>query len=219
MKIINPITIEIISKAREGDSIRKIAKNTGFAYSAVYKWIKELALLNVFKLENKGNKVHIFTEKNDIYIAFKNLIEKINEYKKELKFWDFIKKTKLKIRLGKETSAVIWAKGSYIFADFYNKVYYIDIIKKDYPKLIKKFKQYNINSIKNENLEITTKPTIIINIIKQPQIIRVNGLPLTPLIEVIKWCRKLKLEPIIEQLGILYKIPIKEKYAEVFTNA
>jgi len=43
-------------------------------------------------------------------------------------------------------------------------------------------------------------------------------LPLTTLEEVVKWCKKLKLEPILEQLNILYKIPIKQKYSEIYTN-
>ena len=218
MEIINPITTEIVNKVKEKDTVRKIAKKTGFAYSAVYKWTNKLALFNVLKLEDKGNKIYISIEENDIYLAFKNLIERINEYKKEVRFWNFIKKTKLKIRLAKETSAVIWTKGSYILADFYNKIYYIDITKEDYSKLNKKFKKLGISFSKNKNDEITTKPFIIVNIVKKSKITKINNLPLVPLNELIKWCKKLKLEPILEQLNIIYNIPIKEKYSEVFTN-
>ncbi len=219
MIIINPITMEIINKIEEKDTIRKIAKKTGFAYSAVYKWTKKLALLNILKLEEKGNKTFIYIEKNDIYAAFKNLIAKIEEHKKESKFWSFIKKTKLKTRLGKETSSVFWTKGGYITSDFYNKIYYLEITKENYPNLCNELKKHKINFSKNEDTEIKTRPFIIIKIIKRLKIERINNLPLTPLKELIKWCKKLRLEPILEQLKIIYKIPIKEKYAEVFTNA
>ena len=52
-----------------------------------------------------------------------------------------------------------------------------------------------------------------LNMAKKPKIARVDNLPLTPLNELIKWCKKLKLEPILEQLSIIYNIPIKERYS------
>ncbi len=216
MKTINPITAKIIETIEDKDTIRKIAKKTGFAYSAVYYWINQLYKLGVLKLERKGNKTLIITQHNEIYINFKNLIEKIAEYEKDKRFWAFIKNTKLKIRLGKETSAVIWTKGSYITGDFYNKIYYIDVTKQDFKSLSKELKKYNINFSINKT-SITTKPFVIISI-KNFKRERTQNLPLTPLKEVISWCRKLKLEPILEQLSIIYKIPIKEKYSEVSTN-
>jgi len=217
MKIINPITTEIIRKAKEGETIRSISQRTGFAYSAVYFWINKLAKLDVFVLEKKGNKTIIRINSNEIYTYFKGLIEKIIEYEKDSSFWNLIKKTPLRARLGKETSAVIWVKGGYITNDFYNKIYYIDVTEKDYSILSKELKNREINfSKKTDN--IASKPFIIIKIIKKPQIIRINGLPVASLSEVVSWCKKLKLEPILEQLNLIYKVPIKKKYSEVFTN-
>ncbi len=216
METINPITAKIIKTAEDKDTIRKIANKTGFAYSAVYRWIKELNKLGILKLERKGNKTLITIQHNEIYINFKNLIEKIEEYEKDKKFWAFIKNTKLRIRLGKETSAVIWTKGPYITGDFYNKIYHVDVVKQDFKALCKELRKYNIN-LSTDKQNITTKPSVIITT-KNFKTEKTQNLSLTPLKEVIKWCRKLKLEPILEQLSIIYKIPIKEKYSEVSTN-
>ncbi len=219
MKIINQITSKIIQEAKEGDTIRNIARNTGFAYSAVYNWINKLANMGVFRLEKKGNKTIVKINSNEIYASFQKLIEKTQEQEKDYLFWDLIKKTKLKIRLGKETSCVIYIQGSYITGDFYNKIYYIDILKKDYPKLCRILERYNINFSIEKSISKSERPFIIINIkTKANKIYNFKNLPLTPLKEVVKWCKKLKLEPILEQLNILYKIPIKQKYSEIYTN-
>ncbi len=66
MKTINPITTEIIKKAEDKDTIREIAKKTGFAYSAVYRWINQLNKLGILKLEKKGNKTLIIIQHNEI---------------------------------------------------------------------------------------------------------------------------------------------------------
>ncbi len=118
--------------------------------------------------------------------------------------------------MGKETSTVIWTKGSYITGDFYNKIYYIDVIKQDFKVLCKELKKYSINFSINKPY-ITTKPLAIISI-KNFKTEKSQNLPLTPLKEIISWCRKLRLEPILEQLSIIYKIQTKERYSEVSTN-
>lgn len=219
MKIINPITSEIIKKAKEGDTIRNISKNTGFAYSAVYNWISKLANMGVFRLEKKGNKTIIKINSNEIYASFQKLIEKTKEQEKDYLFWDLMKKTKLKIRLGKETSSIIYTQGGYITGDFYNRIYYIDVLEKDYSKLCKTLEKYNIHFSREKSINKSERPFIIINIrTKINKIYDFKSLPLTPLEEVVKWCKKLKLEPILEQLNILYKIPIKQKYSEIYTN-
>lgn len=216
-KTINPITIEIIKKTKDMDNIRGIAKKTGFAYSAVYNWINKLSKLGIFVLEKKGNKTQIKIINNEIYIAFKQLIEKVIEHKKDLSFWNFIAKTHLKLRLGKETSAVILTKGGYITNDFYNQIYHVEISKKDYPFLCKELIRNKINFSKKIG-NIISKPFIIIKENNKFKVQKTNGLPLTPLIEVVKWCKKLKLEPILEQLSLIHNLPLKDKYSEVFTN-
>ena len=219
MESINPITGAIIEKTKEGDTVRAVAIKTGFAYSAVYNWINKLENMGVFKLEKRGNKTIIKINSNEIYASFQKLIEKIKEQEKDYLFWDLMKKTKLKIRFGKETSSVIYTQGSYITGDFYNKIYYIDVLKKDYPALCKILEKYNINFSREKSISKSERPFIIINIkVKIKKIYNLKNLPLTTLEEVVKWCKKLKLEPILEQLNILYKIPIKQKYSEIYTN-
>src|SRR3989344_3050723 len=135
MKIINPITAAIIEKTKEGDTVRAVAIKTGFAYSAVHNWISKLENMGVFKLEKNGNRTIIKINSNEIYASFQKLIKKTKEQEKDYLFWNLMKKTKLKIRLSKETSSIIYAQGGYITGDFYNKIYYVDVLIKDYSKL------------------------------------------------------------------------------------
>src|SRR3989344_1886280 len=50
MKIVNEITVEIVKNAKDGESIYSLSSKTGFAYSAVYKWVCELKKI----LEKRG---------------------------------------------------------------------------------------------------------------------------------------------------------------------
>mgnify|MGYP001615110326 CR=1 FL=1 len=79
--------------------------------------------------------------------------------------------------------------------------------------------KHDIDFSKEKSINKSERPFIIVSIKdKINKIYNYKNLPLTPLGEVVKWCKKLKLEPILELLNILYKIPIKQKYSEIYTN-
>ena len=60
--IINPVTAAIIKDAKDGDTIRRVAMKTGFAYSAVYRWVTELSKHGVLEVRDEGNKKRIYAK-------------------------------------------------------------------------------------------------------------------------------------------------------------
>src|SRR3989344_9474580 len=95
--IINKITMRIIRNVKDGESIHSLANRIGFAYSAVYGWILELEKYEVIRIIRKGNKNIIkINNKNRIYNKFRELDNVVSVIDKNNKFWEFIKKTKLR---------------------------------------------------------------------------------------------------------------------------
>src|SRR3989344_3192554 len=131
MKIINEITINIIRKAEDGESIHSLACKIGFAYSAVYKWVFVLEKYGVISLIRKGNKNIIKISKNLIYKKFEELNDAVSVIEKDRVFWNLIKKSKLGIRFVQGTAVAIWTKGSFITGDFYDKIYFLECNIKD----------------------------------------------------------------------------------------
>jgi len=171
MKVINEITMEIVKNAKDGESIYGLASKIGFAYSAVYRWISELEKYGVVSLIRKGNKNVIKINKNLIYKKFKELDNAVSVIEKDNTFWSLVKTLKLKIRFVKGSAATIWTKGSFITGDFYDRIYFLEVIKDDVDKLKKALKREGINYtegkvvnkrplvwiIEKENLEIEKK--------------------------------------------------------------
>src|SRR3989344_254161 len=144
MTIINEITIKIIRNAKDGESIRSLANKIGFAYSAVYGWILELEKYEVIRIIRKGNKNIIKINKNLIYNKFRELDNAVSVIDKDNEFWELAKGIKLKIRFTKSTAITIWTKGGFITGDFYNKVYFLEITKKDEGSLKEILDEKNI---------------------------------------------------------------------------
>jgi len=216
MKIINEITVEIVKNAENGESIRSLATKIGFAYSAVYKWISELEKYGVISLIRKGNKNSIKINKNLIYKKFKELDNAVSVIEKDNIFWDLVKSLKLKIRFVKGTAATIWTRGSFITGDFYDRIYFLEVEKKDADSLKNALRKKGIAY--TEDKMISQRPLVYISQKEKLNIKRKDGLPSMPLKELVLWCKKLHLENILEQLNILYNLGLKVKYAEVLTN-
>src|SRR3989344_7928605 len=123
MVIVNEITMGIVKNAKDGESIYSLAHKTGFAYSAVYRWISELEKYGLISLIRKGNKNIIKINKNLIYKKFKELDDAVSVIDKDCNFWELVKTLKLRIRFVKGTSATIWTKGSFITGDLYDRIY------------------------------------------------------------------------------------------------
>lgn len=86
MKIVNEITIKIVRKAIDGESIYSLAKRIGFAYSVVYKWVSELENYGVINLVRKGNKNLIKINKGLIYNKFIELENAVSVIEKDKVF-------------------------------------------------------------------------------------------------------------------------------------
>jgi DNA-binding transcriptional ArsR family regulator len=216
MKIINEITMDIVKNAEDGGSIRSLAVKIGFAYSAVYRWISELERYGVISLIRKGNKNTIKINKNLVYKKFKELDNAVSATEKDEVFWNLVKSLRLKIRFAKGTAATIWTQGSFITGDFYDKIYFLEVEKRDTDSLKKTLRKNGITY--TEDKIGSHRPLVYISQKEKLSIERKNGLPIMPLSELVSWCRELHLENILEQLNTLYNLRLKVKYAEVSTN-
>lgn len=216
MSIVNEITVEIVKNARDGENIHSLAAKIGFAYSAVYRWILELEKYEVIRLIKKGNNNIIKINKNLIYKKFRELDNAVSIIEKDKIFWELIKHSQLKIRFTKSTVATIWTKGSFITGDFYERIYFLEADKKDSVKLKNILREYEISYTEKEIGK--ERPLVYIIQKNNLKIEKKDNLPVMPLQELVKWCKKLHLENILEQLNLLYDLKLKEKYSEVATN-
>lgn len=216
MKIVNEITLDIVKNAKDGESIYSLAAKIGFAYSAVYKWISELEKYEVISLIRKGNKNVIKINKNLIYKKFKELDNAVSIIEKDNIFWRLIKGLKLKVRFVKGTAVAIWTQGSFITGDFYDRIYFLEVNKKDVISLRRSLKKYGIAY--TENRMSNNRPLVFIIQKENFEVERKKGLPVMPLKELVEWGKELHLENILEQLNMLYNLGLNTKYAEVSTN-
>lgn len=216
MVIINEITSEIVKNARNGESIRSLAFKVGFAYSAVYKWLAELEKYGVVNLVRAGNKTVIKLNKNLIYEKFKELEEAVSVIEKDKLFWDLIKRVDLRLRFVRGTAATIWTKGSFITGDFYDKIYFLEVESRDASKFKQILEEHEIDYTQRE---LTDKRPLVYIIPKNNLKVDIkDNLPIMPLPELVKWCKNLELENVLEQLKLLYGLKLKVSYSEVYTN-
>jgi len=216
MEIVNKITMSIIKNAEDGESIYSLASKVGFAYSAVYKAISDLEKYGVIHLIRKGNKNVIKINKNAIYKKFKELDNAVSVIEKDNVFWNIVKTSKSKIRFVRGTAVAIWTKGSFITGDFYDRIYFLEINKKDAASFKKSLKGEGIAYTEGE---ITNKRPLVWATQKQDfNIEKKEGLPVMPLNELVKWSKDLQLDNVLEQLNIIHNLGLNAKYAEVVTN-
>ena len=217
MEIINHITNSIVKNARDGETIRSLAVKTGFAYSAVYKWVMILKDYEVINLIKKGNKNIIRINNSEIYKKFAELDKAVKVIDKDKEFWNIIRKVKLNIRFTRSTAVVVWTQGSYITGDFIDKIYSLEVYNKEFS-LLKKI-------LENHGIAYSTKEAVngrpFIQIIlknKKFKIEHKSNLPVIPLKELINWCRELYLDNVLEHLSSMYNLNLKSKYSEIKTN-
>ena len=216
--MINQITNSIVKHAKNGETIHSLAKKTGFAYSAVYKWVMVLRDYEVINLIEMRNKSIIKINRNEIYKKFRELNNAVNVIEKDRIFWDIIKKTRLKIRFIESTAVVIWTQGSYITGDFIDKVYFLEGYNKDLPSFEEILKKYDIK-YSEDKIVADERPFVHITPKRNKfEINRKNNLPVIPLNELLKWCKKLYLDNVLEHLDEMYNLNLKIKYSEIKTN-
>jgi hypothetical protein len=217
MAIINEITMGIVKNAEDGESIHSLAVRMGVAYSAVYRWVCDLERYGVISLIRKGNKNVIKINNNLIYRKFKELDDAISVIDKDDSFWKLIKSSKLNIRFVKGTAAAIWTKGSFITGDFYDRIYFLEVERKDANSLKNSLNEAGIAYTEGEISN--SRPLVWIIQRKDFQVERKEGLPVMPLKELVDWGKELHLENILEKLNIMYHLKLNTKYSEVYTNA
>jgi len=214
--VVNEITMAIVKNAKDGESIRSLAHRIGFAYSAVYKWVLELEKYGLINLIKKGNKNKIKINKNSIYEKFIELDNAVAVIRKDNVFWDLIKNLKLRIRFVRGSAATIWTKGSFVTGDFYERIYFLEVNKKDVNSLKRVLDDKGIAYTEKEISD--KRPLVVIIQKKDFKIKKKNGLPVMPLKELVEWCKKLQLENILEHLDLMYKLKLNARYSEVATN-
>ena len=209
--------MKIIRNAIDGESIRSLANKIGFAYSAVYGRILELEKYEVIRIIRKGNKNIIkINNKNVIYNKFRELDNVVSVIDKNNEFWEFIKNIRLKIRFVRGTAITIWTKGGFITGDFYDKIYFLEIIEKDINSLKKELNKKNIAW--TENKLTNTRPLVYIIPKNEFKVQKANNLPVIPLKELVAYCKELYLDNVLEQLDLLYNLGLNKRYSEVYTN-
>ncbi|MBI2172955.1 MAG: hypothetical protein HYT73_01955 [Candidatus Aenigmarchaeota archaeon] len=215
--IINPVTAAIISAAEDGNTIREVAMKTGFAYSAVYRWVMELAKHNIFELKDGGNRKRVYVkDAGGLYTQFSILVKSVCEAEKDAAFWNFIRKTSLNARFTGGTAVSLWTRGGYITGDFFDKIYMLEVAPEDLDKLKKRLDHYNIGYTEGDKSD--SRPLIFLIPKKGFSSERIEGIPVMPLKELTEWCKKLDLDAVLEQLDALYGLGLKTKYSEVHTN-
>jgi len=217
MNIINPITAAIIKKAKDGDTIRQVAEKTGFAYSAVYKWVMELSRHDIFELKDEGNRKRIYAKHTALHSQFASLIKSVGETEQDKAFWNFIRKTSLKARLAGGSAISLWTRGSYVTGDFFDRIYVLEVVAKNLDDLKNELDRHKI--IYTEGDKSDVRPLIFLVPYKGTfRVERIEGIPVMPLKELVEWCKKLNLDAVLEQLEVLYELGLKIKYSEVHTN-
>ena len=220
--IINPVTAAIIKDAKDGNTIREISMKTGFAYSAVYRWVMELAKHDMFEVRDEGNRKRIYAKHIPLYSQFAGLIRSVGEADKDKTFWKFVRKTNLKVRLAGGAAVSLWTRGSYITGDFFDRVYMLEVAENDLNNLKNKLDRHKISYTDGDKKE--ARPLVFLVPLKNDArnapfyVERIENIPVMPLKELVEWCKKLNLDAVLEQLNALYGLGLKTRYSEVHTN-
>lgn len=224
--IINPVTAAILKEAKDGDTIREIAMKTGFAYSAVYRWVMELAKHDMFEVKDEGNRKRIYAKHTALYSQFAGLIRSVSEAERDKAFWAFIRKTNLKVRLAGGAAISLWTHGSYITGDFFDRIYMLEVTAKDLDNLKNELNRHKISYTEGDKKEarplifLVSKKSLGKTDVRSTsfRVERIEGIPVMPLKELVEWCKKLDLDAVLEQLDALYNLGLKTRYSEVHTN-
>ncbi|PIN93103.1 hypothetical protein COU61_01045 [Candidatus Pacearchaeota archaeon CG10_big_fil_rev_8_21_14_0_10_35_13] len=217
MNIVNQITMRILTEAKDGESINSLASRIGVAYSAVYKWVAELEKYEVINLIRKGNINAIKINKNLIYKKFRELEDAVSVVGKDKTFWNLIRNTKLRVRFVKGTAATIWTKGNFVTGDFYERIYFLEVINEDLERLKRLLDKEKISY--TEGRPSNKRPLIYIIKRENFNVDKDKGFPVMPLKELVDWSEELHLENILEHLNNIHSLDLNARYSEVLTNA
>jgi len=128
IELINPYVLKILMSVRKEDSINAISNRISLSYGWTYKWVRELAKLNVVKLTRM--KVYL-NEKSEFY---KKTLRYIRYFlNKDIQFhYNVLELFGIKYVFTQTDAVFIWTKGGYNISR-YKEFYpiFIKIRKKD----------------------------------------------------------------------------------------
>ncbi|MBU1203577.1 MAG: hypothetical protein KKG60_00735 [Nanoarchaeota archaeon] len=211
ISLINPHVLKILITAREEDSINSISHRTGLSYGWTYKWVKELAKINVFRLTRM--KVYL-NKKNSFY---KKTLRYINQsFGKDIGFhYAVLELFGIRYSFTKTDAVFIWTKGGYNIGR-YKQFYPIFIKIKKRDKGL--FEFYH----KKLNFEINKKKGIFYNVtyLDDFEMEHCDAIPVDCLKETIAFMQenKYNFEPALEMIKEGYNKKINVGYKEALTN-
>jgi len=211
LELINPHMLKILIAVKKEDSINALSHRIKLSYGWTYKWVKELADKEVFRL----TRMRIYLNKdNEFYKKTINYIKQI--LCKDIKFYyEVLSLFGIKYCFTKTDSVFVWTKGGYNIGR-YRDFYPIFIkIKKEYKDI---FEDY----CKRLNLKINAKKGIFYQpyYLNDFDIDYCEDIPVDSLDNTIKFMHKYiyNFEPALEMIKEMYNKKIKVKYKEVEIN-
>jgi hypothetical protein len=135
--------------------------------------------------------------------------EKIKE--KNRAFWKLMNIIKLRVRITRQTAAVLWADDNYVDIDFWDDIYYVDVHKDD----LRIFKQWlRANKVAcvtgtDEKLKEKRKqrPLIMLTAIDKFSSEIKSSFPIIPLKEFVQWCKgRQPMENILEYVDMRFDL-------------
>ncbi|MFH1316148.1 MAG: hypothetical protein ABII01_01390 [Candidatus Woesearchaeota archaeon] len=201
--------MKIIIAAREKDSINSLAKRINVSYGWTYKWVKELAMINVFKLYRmkiKLNKENVF---------YKRILKFIkSSFRHDVSFfYSIIGLFGIQYCFTKTDSVFVWTKGAYNIGRYKNHYpIFIKIKKAD-----KEIFYYYMNKLGLKRKQgIYFSPEFVEDI----ECEYLDNIPVDSLTDTIAFMRKYiyNFEPALEMIEKMYNIKTGIKYQEAFTN-
>ena len=167
-------------------------------------------------MKDEGNRKRTYANHTDLYSRFAGLIKSVREAEQDKAFWGFIKRTRLKVRLAGGAAISLWTRGSYVTGDFFDKIYVLEVAAKDSDYLKEELERQKISYTDSEKMD--ARPLIFLVIKEGFNTEKIESIPVMPLKELVKWCKKLNLDAVLERLDALYGLGLKTRYSEVHTN-
>ena len=208
--IVTPVAAAVIRAARDGDTILAVAKRTGFAYSAVHRAIRALAEAGVIRVEPAGRRSRIRLA-GPLYRQYAAFIEAIAIEERDRSFWVVVRAAK-GVRLARGSAAAVWTHGGYITGDFAERVYEVEAAPDAARRFAGALAKAGVASSKDG--DPAARPFVRIRIVRRCPVERVSGVPVMPLPEFVRWCKRVALEPVLEQVDKMYGLSLGAKYSE-----
>lgn len=211
LELINPHVLKILIAVRKEDSINAISSRTSLSYGWTYRWIQELAKLNVLRL----TRMKVYLNENSEF--YKNTLDYVKQVlSKDIKFYyEVFKVFGIKYAFTQTDAVFVWTKGGYNIARY----------KQHYPifiKVRKKDKELFEFYCKKLDLRINKKTGIFykIDYLDNFDVEHCEDIPVDSLKETIAFMEKniYNFEPALEMIKEMYKKKIKTEYKEVVTN-